>query len=123
MNSSPIQISVVRIVLATIKLEEMARFYGAVFEMTMLPLQAHGATLYQCSSNGVTVLLCPNSIAGVTAEQSRHQMTFRVRNLAGIMRDVQALGCVVKTENEDDAGPQHILLTDPDGNSLELVRE
>lgn len=116
------EISVARIVLAAMNIEEMAAFYGQVLGMPLQPFPAYGATLYRTAAGGIAFTLCPNSIAGVQAEQSRHQLTFRTANIGEVVNQLREGGRSVTVESEHADDPEHVILEDPDGNTLELVR-
>jgi catechol 2,3-dioxygenase-like lactoylglutathione lyase family enzyme len=116
------EVTVARIVLAATNVAEMAAFYARVFEAPMEPCEAFGTTLYRASAPGIDFTLCPNSVAGVQADQSRHQVTYRCANLATVVAALAEDGYAATVEDQDAAGPRHVVLADPDGNTLELVR-
>ena len=69
---------------------------------------------------GVPLVICPNEIAGVEAEQSRHQLAFRVSDLAAILSRVEAAGGSIETPMTDPL--TQAILRDPDGNSIEVMQ-
>lgn len=99
----------------------MVAFYNAVFEAGLTPRAAFGATLYRGTLGGVGLQLCPNEVAGVVAEQNRHQLRFRVRNLDTMLARVRAAGGVLRGEISQEAGQRLAAVVDPDGNTLELI--
>ena len=108
--------SLVGITLATTETEAMAAFYAGVFAAALEPVAAYGTTLYRGALAGLPLVLCPNTIAGVVAEQSRHQLTLRVARLAPLLDLVAAHGGRVLAR-----GGASATVSDPDGNTLELV--
>jgi catechol 2,3-dioxygenase-like lactoylglutathione lyase family enzyme len=94
-----------------------ADFYNAVFDAGLSAFAAYGATLYRGHLGGVRLVICPNTIAGVRAEQNRHQITIQVPNLAAALEAAYASGGSV--DEGDD--PQQVVVRDPDGNTIVLV--
>lgn len=107
-----------RLTLATTQTEAMAAFYSGVFAADLQPVAAYGTTLYRGALAGVALVLCPNTVAGVQAEQSRHQLTLSVPRLAPVLERVLAHGGRVLSP----ASPAGTTIADPDGNTLELVQ-
>ncbi|HEU4325984.1 MAG TPA: VOC family protein [Roseiflexaceae bacterium] len=110
--------SLVRLTLATTETERMAAFYTGVFAADLQPVAAYGTTLYRGSLAGVPLVLCPNVIAGVVAEQSRHQITLLVPELTPLLDQVRAHGGRVLGHPDSTTAT----VADPDGNTLELVQ-
>ncbi|QQS31103.1 MAG: hypothetical protein IPM47_09375 [Sphingobacteriales bacterium] len=119
-NQNPIQIN--KITLASTDIESMVLFYSQVFSCKFVPKQAYGTTLYAGKILGLNLLLCPNEIAGVKAEQSRHQFEFKVPDLEEtielcISNCGRLLGEVFVKEQQKTA-----TITDPDGNTLVFIQ-
>ena len=66
----------------------MVRFYDTRFGTQLKAREASGTTLYNGSLAGILLVICPNETAGVEAEQSRHQLAFRVVDLAFLLTHV-----------------------------------
>ena len=118
MPASSIQIT--QMTLATTHMPEMVRFYNTLFGTELQATEAHGATLYRGTLAGIPLLLCPNDIADVEAEQSRHQFAFRVTNLSALLELVETTSGSLETPI---TGSMTVaVLRDPDGNTLEVTR-
>jgi catechol 2,3-dioxygenase-like lactoylglutathione lyase family enzyme len=106
--------------LAATNVPAMVAFYDAVLDARLQPVTAYGTTLYRGAVAGVGLLLCPNEIAGVAAEQSRHQLRLRVPDLARAMERARASGGSLDGEVMEADGVRQAAVRDPDGNTLEL---
>ena len=93
-----------------------ARFYDEVFGAGLEAYQAHGATFYRGSLNGVRLVLVPNVIAGVEAQRNRHQFVYSTSDIPGCLARVEAGGGSVR-----DAGATAATVLDPDGNTIVLL--
>jgi predicted enzyme related to lactoylglutathione lyase len=108
-----------RITLAVNNMDEMVEFYNEVFDAHLKP---EPPVFFTGRIGDVELLLCPNDIAGVVAQQNRHQFRFVVENLEKVLLQVeqfggQPLGDVEKHNGEKLAGAR-----DPDGNTIEFVQ-
>lgn len=108
-----------RIVLAVERMDEMARFYDEVFG-TALQSDA-GSPFRRGTLADIPLLLCPNEIAEVVAQQNRHQLRFAVDDLDAVLGRVRATGGVVMDEGELGDSARVAGVADPDGNTYELV--
>ncbi len=108
----------VQITLTAEHVVEMVQLYSAVFAIQLEPVAAYGTTLYRGLLHGTPLLICPNSIAGVEAQQNRHQFTYSVANLATLIRQAEAAGGQLIQHAADAA-----TLLDPDGNTLVFQQE
>ena len=118
MPSSSIQIT--QMTLATTHMPEMVRFYDTLFGTELQATEAYGTTLYRGILAGIPLLLCPNDIAGVEAEQSRHQFAFRVANLSALLGLVETTRGRIETPMTDSMTAA--VLRDPDGNTIEVTQ-
>ena len=107
--------------LATTRTADMVKFYDALFGTGLRPTETYGTMLYEGNLAGIPLTICPNEIAGVQAEQSRHQLAFRVADLAAILSRVEAAGGSIETPPMADP-PTQAILRDPDGNTIELMQ-
>src|SRR5205823_2793339 len=107
-----------RITLATTDTAAMAAFYNHIFGAELSPIAAYGTTLYKGSLGAVELLLCPNEIAAVIAEQNRHQLRFEVEDIDSLIQRVLEAGGTVDGEIAVDShtGVRSVAVRDPDGN-------
>jgi len=118
MPESFVQLS--QITLATVRTPEMVKFYDTLFGTHLQATVSYGKTLYHGTLAGIPLVICPNEIAGVEAEQSRHQLTLRVADLSGLLQLVEIAGGGIHT-----AAAETILsaiLRDPDDNTIEVIQ-
>ena len=118
MTESPIQLT--QMTLATTRTTEMVKFYDTLFGTALQAREVYGTTLYRGSLAGIPLIICPNEIAGVQAEQSRHQLTFRVVDLSYLLQNVELAGGIIETQATDSL--TRTILRDPDGNTLEVIQ-
>ena len=116
MPTSSIQLT--QMTLATTRTSEMVKFYDTLFGTEFQPTEAYGTTLYRGTLAGIPLLLCPNEIAGVQAEQSRHQLALRVADLSDFLQLVETAGGTLETPMTDSM--TSAVLRDPDGNTVEI---
>ncbi len=115
-------ISFTQLTLAATKLEQMAAFYNAVLFTNFRKITHGEHTLYEGFLVNIPLLLCPNAIAGVVAEQSRLQLHVCVPDLTqALEKVVQHNGTIITPPTE--GGIKAAIVHDPDGNSLELIQE
>jgi hypothetical protein len=69
---------------------------------------------------GIPFIICPNEVAGVQAEQSRHQLAFRVVDLSDLLQNVKSAGGIIETQATDFL--TRAILRDPDGNTIEVIQ-
>lgn len=108
------------ITLATTHTTEMVKFYNTLFSAELCPTDAYGTTLYNGALAGIPLVICPNEIAGVNAEQSRHQLTLRVDDLSALLSQVEPVGGTIETSALYTL--TNVILRDPDGNTIEVVQ-
>lgn len=118
MPESPIQLT--QMTLATTRTREMVKFYNTLFGAHLQAIEASGTTLYHGTLAGIPFVICPNEIAGVEAEQSRHQLTLRVADLFGLLQIVEIAGGGIHTSAAESV--ISAILRDPDGNTIEVVQ-
>jgi predicted enzyme related to lactoylglutathione lyase len=118
MPGSSLQLT--QMTLATTHMPEMVRFYNTLFGVQLQPTEVYGSTLYRGTLAGIPLLLCPNEIAGVEAEQSRHQLAFRVADLSTLLELVETAGGSLESPITDSM--TGAILRDPDGNTIEITR-
>jgi catechol-2,3-dioxygenase len=118
MSTSSVQLK--QMTLATTRTVEMAKFYDTLFGTSFQTTEAYGTTLYHGKLAGIPLTLCPNEIAGVEAEQSRHQLAFRVPDLSGLLQIVEIAGGGIDTVPAEAV--VSAILRDPDGNTIEVIQ-
>ena len=118
MTEFPIQLT--QMTLATTRTPEMVKFYNILFDTALQAREVYGTTLYRGSLAGIPLIVCPNEIAGVQAEQSRHQLAFRVVDLSDLLQKVESAGRVIETQVTDSL--TRAILRDPDGNTIEVIQ-
>ena len=109
-----------QITLATTRTLEMVRFYDTLFGTQLQATKAYGTTLYNGTLAGIPLVICPNEVAGVAAEQSRHQLTLEVADLSALLELVETSGGAIETPNMDSTTTA--ILRDPDGNTIEVIK-
>jgi predicted enzyme related to lactoylglutathione lyase len=118
MPESPIELT--QMTLATTRTHEMVKFYDTLFGTHLQAIEASGTTLYHGTLAGIRLVMCPNEIAGVEAKQSRHQLTFRVADLLGLLQIVEIAGGGIHTSAAESV--IGAILRDPDGNTIEVIQ-
>jgi len=118
MPESPIQLT--QMTLSTTRTLEMVKFYDTLFGTHLQATEAYGTTLYHGTLAGIPLVICPNEIAGVEVEQSRHQLTLRVADLSGLLQIVEIAGGGIHTAAA--ALIISAILRDPDGNTIEVIQ-
>lgn len=118
MSTSLVQLT--QMTLATTHMPEMVRFYDTLFDTELQATEAYGTTLYRGALAGIPLVFCPNEIAGVEAEQSRHQLAIRVPDLSVLLQLVETAGGTLETPLTDSMS--HAIVRDPDGNTVEITQ-
>ena len=117
-----IAITPTQLTLATTRTHEMVQFYTTVFALDLQPVSSYGTTLYKGMLHDATFVLCPNALAGVQADQSRHQFTYTVSDLAALVQRTIAAGGTVQQEVAASDRPATTTVRDPDGNSIVFIQ-
>ena len=110
-----------KITIAPINVKKMVQFYNAVFDTNLKPFEAIGTTFYNGQLAGIDLLFCPNEILDIKAEKNRQQLSFVVEDIKAVIQKVQANGGGLMGELQEGAQGKACGVTDPDGNSIELV--
>jgi len=111
---------IAQMTLATTHTTEMVKFYDTLFRTELQATEMNGITLYRGTLAGIPLVICPNEIAGVEAEQSRHQLTIRVADLLGLLQLVEIAGGGIHTSAAEAI--VSAILRDPDGNTIEVIQ-
>ena len=110
-----------RMTIAVTHMKEFVEFYNAVFESDFTPM-VDLVGFYRGKLGDLNVLLCPNVIAGVVAEQNRHQFRFMVDDLDEVISKCRAAGGQPIDDAQEDRTSRGQGMRDPDGNSMEFVQ-
>ncbi len=106
-----------RIVFAITDMPKMVEFYNQVFDMNLQPVgEPKALQFYSGTLAGIDVLFCPNEIAKVVAENTRHQLCLQVDDLQSTIDDAIAHGGTQTGAIENGIAA----IWDPEGNSIEL---
>jgi len=109
-----------KMTLATTRTDEMVKFYNTLFETQFQPQEIQGATFYNGTLAGVPVMICPNEIARVDANQSRHQLAIQVGDLKSLLGKVESMGGRIETPITESITAA--VIRDPDGNTIEVMQ-
>ncbi len=109
--------TLVKITLAATNVSEMVAFYNAVLNAGLVALETM-PDFYRGRLGSVTLIVCPNEVAGVDATQNRQQLCFAIDGLTSrVEAGLQNGGKLMSTNSNET----HYYLIDPDGNTLELM--
>ena len=108
------------IVLAVEDMAAMVAFYNEVFDAGLVPIN-ETSSFHRGSFAGLPIVLCPNEIAEVDADQSRVQWRLRVDDASAVAAATQRCGGTVTGENTDHRG-REFSIADPDGNTYEITQ-
>lgn len=112
----------VGLTVAAINMTEMVEFYNAVFDARLIATVHIGEEqFYAGALCGMKLTFCPNSIAGVIAEQNRQQLRFQVADIGAVMAKGVANHGNEINPIEEYKGAKVASLADPDGNTIEFV--
>lgn len=105
---------------AVVRMSEMVDFYQSVFKAEFQPVDAHGAMMFRGRVAGLDLLLCPQEVAGVRAEQGRFQLKFQVHDIHRTIDLALTNGGSLLNAPVDNDGTKAAAVRDPDGNSIEF---
>ena len=112
----------VGLTIAAINMPEMVSFYNAVFDAGLKPTVHIGEDQFFAGKLcGMKLTFCPNTIAGVVADQNRQQFRFQVADIAAVMAKGLANHGGEINPIEEYKGAKVASLADPDGNTIEFV--
>ena len=110
------------VTIAAVNMREMVRFYNAVFDAGLKETVHIGEhQFYGGVLGGCELVLCPNAIAGVNAEQNRQQFRFAVSEVEKVMETGLANHGVEINPVDEYKGAKVASMADPDGNTIEFV--
>lgn len=108
------------IVIACFKLEEMLDFYKSVFSIPFNEVTIPQGKIYEANDDDLKITLCPADIAGITAKDNRHQLTFVVPDINSCIRKTERFGGTLMNELEETNDCLQIAVRDVDNNSIVL---
>jgi len=112
----------VGLTVAASNMQEMVKFYNAVFNARLKATVHIGEEqFYAGRLCGMKLTFCPNTIAGVVAEQNRQQFRFQVADIEAVMAKGLANHGGEINPIEEYKGAKVASLADPDGNTIEFV--
>jgi predicted enzyme related to lactoylglutathione lyase len=112
-----------RITLAITHMDTMVNFYNLVFDAELRPLEPmHGIQFYGGQLAGINLLFCPNEIAGVVAQQNRHQFRFVVDDLDAMRSKAVQFGGDILDDMRLTETSKSGSVRDPEGNTTELIQ-
>lgn len=98
----------------------MVDFYQSVFQAEFQPVEAYGAMLFRGKIAGLDVLLCPQEVAGIHADQNRFQLKFEVPDIHHTINLALTNGGSLLNAPVENDGSKAAAVRDPDGNSIEF---
>ncbi len=107
-----------QITIAVTNVNQMVTFYETVFKCILKEEEINGIKLYLGELAGVKILLCPNKLAKVNAQQNRHQFHFIVTDLGEVIKDVIATRGIIKEEIISTNKLKTVTIIDPDKNTI-----
>lgn len=105
--------------MAVTNMNAMVAFYNRVLDTHLEPVA--DTPFYRGTLGGIELLMCPNEIAGVIAQQNRQQFRFMVNNLGERLEQVVNCGGQIMGSQLEQNGSRLIGVRDPDGNTFELL--
>ena len=112
-----------KITMACTNISKMPEFYSKVFNT---PLKEHNFgefKMYSAKIGDLTFLFCPNEIAGVDANQSRHQFDYIVENINEVIKAGLESGGSLHSELQENDMESFVTLLDPDGNTINFIQK
>lgn len=111
-----------RISMAVTDMDKMVAFYNGVLEANLTAVPAFGDMgFYVGSILGIEVMMVPNGIAGVHAQQNRQQLRITVSNLDVIAQKVIDHGGSLQDDIQVTPEGKLAAAVDPDGNTIEFL--
>ena len=109
--------------LAVTHMDRMSSFYEHVLGARLSSSRMGPFELVAGTLGGLEIQLCPRQIAGIEAEQNRHQLRFVVADLDGTLEAARKNHGTVLSDPVAHGHSSVASVRDPDGNSIELIQE
>ncbi len=116
-------IKISQVTIAVNNIEKMAEFYGNVFSTELESFEAMNSKFYTGIIAGIFTMFCPNSIAGVSAEQNRHQFDYLVEDLDEVIKIALSSHGTLKEEISVNEKEKVGTIIDPDGNTINFIQK
>jgi predicted enzyme related to lactoylglutathione lyase len=100
---------------------QMVIFYNKVFNANLFSFSLGNSTFYQGKIGGLNITLAPNEMVGIQAEKSLYQLSFIVPNIEKAVELARRSGGTQMQQIAIDHTEKYCGITDPDGNSIELI--
>lgn len=110
-----------KITLAVRDSKRMYEFYRLVLGAELKPLSTPAGTYYTGKLGPFELMLVPQDIAGIVAEDNRHQLGFVIESPENLDALIEQHGGSVLDELIGTDGATVVVARDPDGNSIELL--
>lgn len=109
---------VLQVGMAVVNMEKMVAFYESVFKTTLNGFEVQGIKLYSGTIHGFSFVFAPTEIAGVVAEQSRHQFELVVNDIEEVAKRAEAAGGNLRDGIQTDGETKVLVVEDPDRNTI-----
>jgi predicted enzyme related to lactoylglutathione lyase len=113
--------SLQRIVIACNQIDAMADFYEAVLDGPFEKVDCGEFLFYDGQLDDLALRLFPANIAGIDADENRHQLMFAVESLEAVIERGTSRGGEMQGDMAEDGERRVCCLVDPDGNTVEFV--
>lgn len=118
---SGISFAISQITIAYNQENEMVAFYNQLLNTELRPFKAGDFIFYKGKIGEIGLLFCPNEMLGIKAEKNNIQFTIQVPNLEEILPKVSQYGGKQIQEINRDESQSSVGISDPVGNSIELL--
>ncbi|MBN3554263.1 VOC family protein [Fictibacillus nanhaiensis] len=116
-----ISFAISQITIAYNQEDEMVNFYNQLLNAELSPFKVGDFRFYKGKIGEIGLLFCPNEMLGIKAEKNNIQFTVQVSNLEEILSKVsQCGGKHIQGINREESRSS-VGISDPDGNSIELL--
>lgn len=104
--------------IAATNIDAMVGFYEAVYQIKLNVFDlGQGMKLYSGEVAGMKIILAPNEIAGVVAQQSRYQFEIIAPDFDALLERAVAGGGAVREVEGGNGAPRVATVLDPDNNT------
>lgn len=110
-----------KITLACSDISKMTTFYKNVFNVSFVKHEMPGFTMFSTKIGDINFLFCPNQIAGVIAEQNRHQFDYIVEKLQHVIDASIKHGGKQQGDVQRSIEEKSVTIIDPDGNTMNFI--
>jgi predicted enzyme related to lactoylglutathione lyase len=112
------QFKLIQIDMAIVHMDKMVNFYTSVLDAKLTSRDVQGMKMYSGTMLGMTFVMAPNELAGVVAEQSRHQLEVVVTDIEAIADKAKAAGGNLRDGIQTNGDSKVLVVEDPDGNTV-----